>query len=251
MSDYDSWAAEYDALALEMPEDVPYYVDLVREADGPVVELAVGTGRVAIAAARATGKLIIGIDSSREMLEIARKRAAGLPLELRLGDMRELELEVPAALIYVPGRSLLHLRGWREKRQVFERVAASLQPGGRFAFNAYAFSHVLAAQIDGKRVERAGLVFVNHYAPADNRVDMVRDDGATIRLWWATRSEWHGLLEVAGLELEAEYGSFDRRPLEDDSREFVFVARKPARAAEGGRSSGRASAAPRATLPAS
>jgi SAM-dependent methyltransferase len=227
VSDYDSWAADYDGLALAMPEDVPFYTDLVQEADGPVVELAVGTGRVAIAATRATGKPIIGIDSSREMLAIARERAAGLPLDLRLGDMRELELEVPAALIYVPGRSLLHLRGWHEKRQVFERVAASLQPGGRFAFNAYAFSHTLAAQIDGQRVEREGLAFVNRYAPADNRVDMVRDDGATLQLWWATRSEWHGLLDVAGLELESEHGSFDKRPLEDDSSEFVFVARKP------------------------
>jgi SAM-dependent methyltransferase len=228
VAEYDIWAAKYDALALAMPEDVPYYVDLVREADGPVVELAVGTGRVAIAAARATGKPIIGIDSSREMLAIARERAGDLPLDLRHGDMRELALEAPAALIYVPGRSLLHLRGWHEKRGVFERVAASLRPGGRFAFNAYAFSHTLAAEIDGQRMERDGLVFVNRYAPADNRVDLVRDDGATLQLWWATRSEWHGLLEVAGLQLEAEYGSFDKRPLEDDSREFVFLARKPA-----------------------
>ena len=227
MTEYDSWAADYDALASGMPQDVEFYVELVREADGPVVELAVGTGRVAIEAARATGKTIIGIDSSPAMLAIARRRADRLPLDLRLGDMREFELESPAGLIYVPGRSLLHLRGWHEKRHVFERVAASLRAGGRFAFNAYAFSHAIAAEIDGKRVERPGLVFVNRYAPADNRVDMVRDDGATLHLWWATRSEWHGLLDVAGLQLDSEYGWFDKRPLEDDSAEFVFVARKP------------------------
>jgi SAM-dependent methyltransferase len=227
VSDYDSWAPVYDAWSAHMTEDVPYYLELVREADGPVVELMVGTGRVAIPIVRETGRRLIGIDSSPAMLEIARARAGDLPLDLRLGDARDLELEEPAALIYVPFRSLLHLRGWHDKRRVFERVAAALQPGGRFAFNAFAFNHRLAAELDGRTQEQNGIVHTLRYAPADNRVDIVRDDGATISLWWATRSEWEGLLDVAGLEVEAHYGWFDRRPLEDDSPELVFVARKP------------------------
>ena len=227
MSEYDSWAAVYDDWATDMTEDVPFYVDLAREADGPIVELAVGSGRVAIAVARATGKRVIGIDSSSAMLGVARERAGDLPLDLRLGDMRELELEEPAGLIYVPFRSLLHLRGWHEKRRVFERVAVSLRPGGRFAFNAFAFSHTVAAQLDGTTRDQHGVVHTLRYAPADNRVDIVREDGATIRLWWATKSEWEGLLDVAGLETEALYGWFDKRPLEDDSPELVWVARKP------------------------
>ena len=227
MSDYDSWAAVYDAWASDMTEDVAYYVDLAREADGPIAELMVGSGRVAIEVVRATGKPLVGIDSSAAMLAVARERSAGLPLELRLGDVRDLELDEPAALIYVPFRSLLHLRGWHEKRRVFERVAASLRPGGRFAFNAFAFSHRIAAELDGRRMERAGIVTTLRYAPADNRVDIERDDGALIQLWWATKSEWEGLIDVAGLEVEALYGWFDKRPLADDSPELVFVTRKP------------------------
>jgi SAM-dependent methyltransferase len=227
VSDYDSWAPMYDAWASDMTEDVAYYVDLAREADGPIVELMVGSGRVAIEVVRSTGKQVLGIDSSPAMLEIARERSAGLPLELRLGDVRELELDEPAALIYVPYRSLLHLRGWHEKRRVFERVAASLRPGGRFAFNAFAFSHHVAAQVDGQTMEREGIVTTLRYAPADNRVDIERGDGARIQLWWATKSEWEGLIDVAGLELEALYGWFDKRPLADDSPELVFVTRKP------------------------
>jgi SAM-dependent methyltransferase len=224
---YDSWAPVYDAWAAHMTEDVPYYVALAREADGPIVELMVGSGRVAIPVVRATGKPLLGIDSSPAMLAIARERAAGLPLELREGDVRELELDEPAALVYVPFRSLLHLRGWHDKRRVFERVAASLRPGGRFAFNSFAFSHTIAAALDGKTQEQNGVVHTLRYAPADNRIDIERDDGATISLWWATRSEWEGLIDVAGLEIEAQYGWFDKRPLEDDSPELVFVARKP------------------------
>jgi SAM-dependent methyltransferase len=227
MADYDPWAADYDALASEMTEDVVHYVALAREAEGPIVELMVGSGRVALEVVRETGRPAIGIDSSPAMLAVARERAAGLPLDLRLGDVRDLELEEPAGLIYVPFRSLLHLRGWHEKRRVFERVAASLRPGGRFAFNAFAFDHRIAAQLDGRTQERAGIVTTNRYAPADNRIDIERDDGAALHLWWATRSEWEGLIDVAGLEIEAQYGWFDRRPLEDDSPELVFVTRKP------------------------
>ncbi|TML77627.1 MAG: class I SAM-dependent methyltransferase, partial [Actinobacteria bacterium] len=149
MSEYDAWAPVYDAWAADMTEDVAHYVSLAREADGPIVELMVGSGRVAIEVVRQSGKPVLGIDWSPAMLEIARERSVGLPLELRLGDVRELELKEPAALIYVPYRSLLHLHGWHEKRQVFERIAASLRPGGRFAFNAFVFSHRIAARLDG------------------------------------------------------------------------------------------------------
>lgn len=229
MSEYDRWAADYDAWAAGMPAgDVPHYVRLAREADGPIIELAVGTGRVAIEVVRQTGRHVLGIDSSAAMLEIAAQRSVGLPLELRLGDMRELRLDEPAGLIYVPARSLLHLHGWHEKRRVFEQVAASLRPGGRFAFNAFAFSHTIAAGLDGTTQDTNGVVHTRRYSPAESRVDIVRDDGATIRLWWATKSEWEGLLEVAGLEVEALYGGFEQEPFTDESLEFVYVARKPA-----------------------
>jgi len=227
VSEYDAWAPVYDSWAADMTEDVAHYVSLAREADGPIVELMVGSGRVAIEVVRETGKPVLGIDLSPAMLEIARERAAGLPLELRLGDVRDLELEEPAALIYVPFRSLLHLHGWQQKERVFERVAASLRPGGRFAFNAFVFSHTIAARLDGTTQDQNGVVHTLRYVAADNRIELERDDGATIRLWWATKSEWDGLVETAGLEVEALYGWFDRRPFDDESLEFVYVTRKP------------------------
>lgn len=227
MSEYDTWAPVYDAWAAHMTEDVAHYASLASEANGPIVELAVGSGRVAIEVIRQTGKPLLGIDSSPAMLEIARERSAGLPLELRLGDMRDLELEEPAALVYIPFRSLLHLHGWHDKRRVFERVAAALRPGGRFAFNAFAFNHTVAARLDGTTQDQNGVVHTLNYAPADNRIDIARDDGATIRLWWATKGEWEGLIEVAGLEVEALYGGFEREPFTDESMEYVFVTRKP------------------------
>jgi SAM-dependent methyltransferase len=227
VTEYDAWAPVYDAWAAHMTEDVAHYVQLAREADGPIVELMVGSGRVAIEVVRESGKPVLGIDSSAAMLEVARERSAGLPLELRLGDVRDLALDEPASLIYVPFRSLLHLHGWHAKRDVFQRVAASLRPGGRFAFNAFAFNHRIAARLDGTTQDQNGVVHTLRYSPADNRIDITRDDGAKISLWWATRSEWEGLLDVAGLDIEALYGGFEREPYTDESLEMVWVARKP------------------------
>jgi SAM-dependent methyltransferase len=231
---YDAWADRYEDLSTpERAADVSFYVGLARDADGPLVELAVGTGRVAIPVARATGRRVIGIDSSSGMLAQARLRAdeEGVELDLREGDLRDLELEEPAALIYCPARSLLHLPTWADRRRCFEQVAASLLPGGRFAWNAFALDHRIAAEIDGRHADPAPGLPVPHtirYSVGDNRVDMILDDGGTGSLWWATKNEWLGLLDVGGLQLEALYGGFAGEPLEDDSREYVFVARRPA-----------------------
>jgi hypothetical protein len=65
------------------------------------------------------------------------------------------------------------------------------------------------------------------YAVGDNRIDIMLDDGGTSSLWWATKNEWLGLVDVAGLEVEALYGGFGGEPFTEDSREYVFVARRP------------------------
>ena len=228
---YDAWADRYDERSTGVAPDVPFYVSLARDADGPLVELAVGTGRVAIPVARATGRRVIGIDSSTGMLAQARLRAAkeGVELDLREGDMRELEIDEPAALIYCPARSLLHLPTWADRRRCFERVAASLRPNGCFAWNAFAFDHRVAAAMDGRHADPSPgmpLPHTLHYHVVDNRVDITLDDGGTGSLWWATRNEWLGLLDVAGLRLEALYGGFGGESLDDNSSEYVFVARR-------------------------
>jgi SAM-dependent methyltransferase len=229
VSAYDPFAVDYDRWSQEMTEDVPFYVELAREADGPVVELAVGNGRVAIPVARETGKPVLGIDLSTVMLSQARERAdeAGVELELREGDMRELELDEPAALIYCPFRGMMHLPTWADRRRTFERLAAALKPGGRFAWNVFVFSPHRAARIDGQWQDDAPVPHRVDQVPADSRIDLTLESGAKISLWWSTRAEWEGLLDVAGLEVEALYSWFDRRPFDEQSEEMVWVARRP------------------------
>lgn len=223
----EQFAIRYEEWSSGMTADVGFYVELARQARGPLVELAIGNGRVAIPVAKATGRPVIGIDTSPAMLEKARIGAAeaGVELDLREGDMRDLVLDEPAALIYCPFRSLLHLPTWADRRRMFERVAASLLPDGRFAWNAFAFDHRVAVRLDGQHQEEP-VPHTARYAVGDNRIDLELDTGGVSSLWWATKNEWLGLIEVSGLKLEALFGGFAGEPFTDASREYVFVTRR-------------------------
>src|SRR5436853_7818870 len=109
--------------------------------------------------------------------------------------MRELSLDEPAALVYCPFRSLMHVPTWADRRRTFERVAASLLPGGLFAWNAFAFDHAIASRLDGAHQDTPVPHTLN-YAVGDNRVDIILDGGGTSSLWWATKNEWLGLIDV-------------------------------------------------------
>jgi len=230
VSDYDAFAPVYDELASVMTEDVPFYVELAAAARGPVVELAVGTGRVAIPIVERTGRRVIGIDVSPEMLELARRHAAeaGVELDLRLGDMTELALEEPTDLVICPFRAMLHLRGHDARVEVMRRVRAALVPGGRFAWNAFVFDQSIADEIAGVWRDQGGVRSRSTYDLAERRIDLELENGASVQIWWVDREEWEAAIAEAGLELEALYGWFDRRQFDDASLEFVYVARRPA-----------------------
>ena len=220
----ERFSERYDEWSSSMTADIDFYRQLAQRRTGPIVELAIGDGRVAIPIAKSLGVPIIGFDLSPAMLARARTRAAaaGVELDLRLGDIREFAVDEPAGFIYCPFRSLLHLPTWTGRRQLFERVAESLRPGGIFAWNAFAFDHRVAAQLDGVHQDHP-VGHTNYFDVADNRIDIRLDDGGVSSLWWASRNEWLGLIDVAGLRLEALYGGFDRSPLGSGGGEYVFV----------------------------
>ena len=230
VSDYDAFAPVYDELASVMTEDVPFYVELAAAAQGPVVELAVGTGRVAIPIAERTGRRVIGIDVSVGMLEVARRRAgdAGVELDLRQGDMTELVLDEPTDLVICPFRAMLHLPDHDARVEVMRRVRAALVPGGRFAWNAFVFDQAIADEIAGVWRNEGGVRNRSTYDLDERRIDLELENGASVQLWWVDRDEWEAAIAEAGLELEALYGWLDRRPFDDASLEFVYVARRPA-----------------------
>jgi hypothetical protein len=76
MSWPEAFATRYEEWSAEMTADIPFYVELVRQADGPLVELAIGNGRVAIPVAQATGQRVTGIDSSPRCCRLHGSKAA-------------------------------------------------------------------------------------------------------------------------------------------------------------------------------
>ncbi len=171
---------------------------------------------------------MLGIDDSPAMLAQARERAArrmssrappGGHARLRAGRAGRPRL--------LPLPSLGHLPTWADRRRVFERVHASLQPGGRFAWNVFVFDPHIAARVDGEWQEQNGIRHRIDQFKHDNRLDVTLESGDAISLWWLNRSEWEGLIDVAGFEVEALYGGFERQPFDENATEFVWVVRKP------------------------
>ena len=100
-------------------------------------------------------------------------------------------------------------------------------PGGRFAWNAFVFDPEIAAEIDGTWREQGGVRHRVDYDYDERRIDLSLEEGPPVRLWWADPEEWDRLVDESGLEVEARYGWFDRRPFDETSREAVYVARRP------------------------
>ena len=141
--------------------------------------------------------------------------------------MRELALDEPTDLVICPFRAMLHLPTHEARVEVMGRVAAALVPGGRFSWNAFVFDPAIAAEIGGVWRDENGIRNRSTYDEAERRIDLELEGGATVHLWWVDRAEWEAAIAEAGLEVEALYGWFDRRPFDGESPEFVWVARKP------------------------
>ena len=137
-SPYDEIAELYDPWSASVTEDVAFYLEEARRSGGPVVELGVGTGRVAIPIA-ADGIRVIGVDSSRGMLDVCARRAAlaGVTLDLRVGDLREPPVHERVPLVICPFRSLLHLHSDDERLACLAAIRALLLPEARFVFDVF------------------------------------------------------------------------------------------------------------------
>jgi SAM-dependent methyltransferase len=112
--------------------DLGIWEDLAKGAEGPILELGCGTGRVALHLAR-RGHEVIGIDSDEELVLALADRAGALPLQARLADLRDFELDTDIALALGPMQVLQLLPTPRDRRECLLTTCAHLLPGGRIA----------------------------------------------------------------------------------------------------------------------
>ena len=231
MSSYDAIAELYDPWSASVVEDVAFYLEEARRSGGPVVELGVGTGRIAVPIA-ADGISVIGVDSSRGMLDVCARRAtlAGVELDLRVGDLRKPPVSERVPLVICPFRSLLHMHTDEDRLSVLAAAYDLLVPGGRFVFDVFAPDAADIAQTHERWLEREPGIFEHAVwdQTARTLTLTVRDDQleTTMALAWLSPKEWQALLEAAGFEIEACYGWFDRSPYRG-REDTVWIGRRP------------------------
>jgi SAM-dependent methyltransferase len=234
VSKYDSIARLYDPWSVSVTEDVAFYVEEAQQAGSPVVELGVGTGRIAVPTAVA-GIRVIGVDSSPGMLEVCREHAelagvAGL-LDLRLGELEAPPVDERVGLVTCPFRSFLHLLDDDARLRALGAARELLVPGGRFVFDVFAPSAGDIADTHARWLEREPGIWERADWDSRARTLTLSVRGASgetsFVLAWLSHDEWWALLERAGFQVVAFYGWFDRRPYAG-GEDTVWVARRPA-----------------------
>ena len=232
MSAYDKIARLYDPWSRSVVEDVPFYLDEARRSGGPVLELAVGTGRIAVPIA-ASGIPVVGVDLSEGMLQVARERAqeAGAELDLRYGDMRDPPVDGTFPLVLVPFRSMLHMETDADRRAVLRAIKRHLAPDGRLIFDVFAPAADDIEDTHGRWIEREPGIWERADWNEQTRtlVLRVRDETAEseMSLAWLSMPEWRLLLAEEGFEVDALYGWFDRSPWAG-GEDSIWICRLPA-----------------------
>jgi SAM-dependent methyltransferase len=232
VSSYDTIAGLYDAWSTGVVEDISFSVDEALASGGPVVELGVGTGRIAIPTAGA-GVHVIGVDSSAGMLEVCAEQArlAGVAdrLDLRLGDLRRPPVEERVPLVTCPFRAYLHLGSDAERLEALRAARRLLLPGGRLVFDVFAPSNEDIEETHGLWLEREPGIFERADWDRGEQTLTLSVRGtrgeSSMTLWWLEPQRWQALLAEAGFAVDACYGWFDRRPYAG-GEDTVWIGRR-------------------------
>ena len=217
MSAYDNIARLYDPWSRTVVEDVPFYLEEAVRSGGPMLELGVGTGRIAVPVA-AAGIEVVGVDTSAGMLEVARARAelAGVEVDLRQGDMRDPPVEGAVPLVAIPFRSLLHMETDDDRRAALRAVAKHLTPTGRLVFDVFTPGADDIAETHGRWLEREPGIWERADWNEEARTLILRVRGeldeSEMSLAWLSVPEWKELLRDEGFVVDGVYGWFDRSP---------------------------------------
>jgi SAM-dependent methyltransferase len=249
--EFDPIVPFYDLFYGAWDDDLKMYRDFAMAADGSLLELGCGTGRLLVPLA-GDGYSITGLDLSAAMLAAARAKLEAAHLADRVtlvqGDMRDFELSTRFALAFIPINTFMHCYDMQQQLACLRCVRRHLQSGGQLVVDVFHPDLQVLVESDG-RLMSEGTVINPQTGHTVHRLYMRRLDVATqtqhitfimddidsigtvrrtlfpFRLRFVYRYEMELLLHVAGYTLEAVYGSYDLEPFDSHSEKMIFVAR--------------------------
>ncbi len=235
----------YDLQNGDYEDDIPFYVKMAETYGGPILELACGTGRIAIPLAQ-KGFQVVGLDAVPSMLEQAKKKSQGLDIEWIDGDARDFELHKIFGLILFPFNSLAHLHDLESIAGCFTCVRKHLKADGRFIIDMFSprldilmrnpderfpvteyddpdgRGHVVVTE--SNVYDRASQVnHIKWYYRIENQPEEHIED-LDMRIFFP--QELDALLELHGFEIDKKYGDFSETPFDSDAEKQVIVCRK-------------------------
>ena len=243
MQNYDKatygadWAADYDQLFPDVAEGM---IDRLEElaAGGRVLELAIGTGRVALPLAE-RGVSLTGIDISSEMVARLREKPGGETISVAMGDFADVDVEGKFSLVYVVANTIFVLLEDGEQVRCFANAAKHLEPEGRFVIEAFVpdlgrfdrNQRVEVSQInldsvviEASRHDLASQLVNTQVMEFTNRGVKLRP--VSVRYSWP--SEHDLMAQLAGMTLEQRWGGWLKEPYTNDSLRHVSVYKVPA-----------------------
>jgi SAM-dependent methyltransferase len=253
MDPYAPIADLYDFSYSDFTEDIEFYENVARAIDGPLLELGVGSGRVAIPLAEA-GYDVVGIDNSPSMLDVARRELEALgdidgSLELIEGDMTAFELGRQFGMVFVAANTFQHLLTTEEQLACVRCAVKALQPRGIFSMSIRSPSTVTWDDTDGwapmlmhwsRLDESTGETVMKFCVEQPDPARMVRQltyiydrvarggevkrSVFTTELRYSTEAEIRLLLQQCGLRVTHVYGDYDLTPV-GIGENLVFIAR--------------------------
>ncbi|HET9614462.1 MAG TPA: class I SAM-dependent methyltransferase [Candidatus Limnocylindrales bacterium] len=247
----------YDVDLLDDPGDLDLYLALAARTGGPILELGVGSGRLAVELA-AAGHPVTGVDLDAAMLERARARAEtrgpAVAGRLRLVEADVLDASLPGAgsfqLAFIALNTLFLLATRERQRAAVASLAANLAAGGLAIVDVWLPDPDDLARFDGRLIleydradpetgRRVTKIASARHDPAFGVVDLISifdesETGGPVRRWirrdalrLVAADELAALAEDAGLVVEQLAGSYDLEPLAPGSERAILVARKP------------------------
>jgi SAM-dependent methyltransferase len=246
MSDYDigtygqRWAPFYDTIYEEIDNATIGFLKALAGTPPRALELAIGSGRVAMPLAEA-GVSVTGIDISEEMIGLLRAKPGADRIAVVTGDFADVAVDDQFPLVYLPFNTLFALLDQQRQVECFRNVARALEPGGRFVLDTFVpdlsrYDHLGTRMgVSSISSNEAHAYELAIHDPLTQTVvsHQVRrlEDGSTVvlpvtvRYAWPTEMDLMG--QLAGLVLEERWGWYDRRPFTERSGQHVSVYRKP------------------------